>query len=95
MARFDSFAAKQAQALQITTAQHALWDAYVQTKKDRFANKRPGADYQKMGDMTADERAEWPARYLEAATQHARQMANSTKPCAMCSRPSNATASIG
>lgn len=32
-----------------------------------------------MGNMAADERAERRARYLEAAAQHARQIANSTK----------------
>lgn len=71
MACFDSFAAQQqAQALQITAAQRALWDAYVQTRKNGFANKGPSAGFQQnMDHIAADKRAEWRARYLEATAQ--------------------------
>lgn len=79
MARFDSLAAQQAQALQITAAQRPQWDAYVQAKKSFFAARRPDMPRQNMSSMAADERAELRARHLETAAQQARQLANSTK----------------
>ena len=78
-ARFDSIAAQQAQNLQITATQRALWDAYVQAKKNMFTARPTDAQRQDFARMTADERAEARVRHLEVATQHARQVANSTK----------------
>ena len=78
-ARFDSIAAQQAQSLQITAAQRHLWDAYVQAKKNMFTARPTDAQRQDFARMTADERAEARVRHLEVATQHARQVANSTK----------------
>ena len=78
-ARFDSIAAQQAQSLQITAAQRPLWDAYVQAKKNMFTARPTDAQRQDFARMTADERAEARVRHLEVATQHARQVANSTK----------------
>jgi hypothetical protein len=78
-ARFDSIAAQQAQNLQITATQRPLWDAYVQSKKNMFTARPTDAQRQDFARMTADERAEARVRHLEVATQHARQVANSTK----------------
>ena len=78
-ARFDSIAAQQAQNLQITATQRPLWDAYVQSKKNMFTARPTDAQRQDFARMTADERAEAHVRHLEVATQHARQVANSTK----------------
>ena len=78
-ARFDSIATQQAQNLQITAAQRPLWDAYVQSKKNMFTARPTDAQRQDFARMTADERAEARVRHLEVATQHARQVANSTK----------------
>ena len=81
-ARFDSVTTQQAQALQITAAQRPQWNAYVQAKKSMFndmAARRNTVQGQDFASMTAEQRADLYARHMEAAAQHSRQVANSTK----------------
>ncbi len=81
--RFDQRVAAEANALHITPAQKPHWDAYVQARKGMMApmlaQGGPQARWQKMQNMTADQRAQYHADQMAERSRQMQKVADTTK----------------